>query len=39
MAGGPRSRARSCTWGSISYGVFLWHLMLLRLLMPALGIP
>jgi peptidoglycan/LPS O-acetylase OafA/YrhL len=25
--------------GLISYGIFLWHLMLLRLLMPALGIP
>ena len=25
--------------GLVSYGVFLWHLMLLRVLMPALGIP
>jgi peptidoglycan/LPS O-acetylase OafA/YrhL len=25
--------------GLISYGIFLWHLLLLRLLMPALGIP
>lgn len=25
--------------GLVSYGVFLWHLMLLRILMPALGIP
>lgn len=25
--------------GLISYGLFLWHLMLLRLVMPALGIP
>lgn len=25
--------------GLISYGIFLWHLYLLRLLMPAMGIP
>ena len=25
--------------GLISYGIFLWHLLLLRLLMPVLGIP
>lgn len=25
--------------GLISYGIFLWHLLLLRLLMPAMGIP
>jgi peptidoglycan/LPS O-acetylase OafA/YrhL len=46
----PAVLARSSRWsrslstplprmlGLISYGIFLWHLMLLRLLMPAMGI-
>ncbi len=33
------SRPTAHRLGLICYGIFLWHLMLLRMIMPAVGVP